>query len=1026
MALLRLCLVHCPTDSDLQTMKQERLTMFFVRLLFSAAFLALMVRTGAGAPKESPHGDMKHACAECHNADSWVTHAQDFNHAATGFALQGSHAGLSCRQCHADMKFTQIPSNCVSCHTDVHQASLGLDCQRCHEPTTWNNEAQMRAAHQSFRFPLAGPHANLECFVCHKGNNPAQYVGTAAECQICHAADYRSVTEPNHAALGFPSNCTTCHPSNRSAWRPANFDHQTFDFPLTGAHQQTRCIECHTANTFAGTSSLCNSCHAVHYNATQSPNHLEAGIATTCGDCHTTTAWQPASFDHQTTDYPLTGRHSTAKCIQCHDNNLYAGAPTVCLSCHQEAYNQSENPSHKTLGYPTACDQCHSTAGWRPSSFDHQTTSFPLTGVHSTTSCVLCHVNGQFAGTTTQCSGCHQSDYNNSANPPHLSQGYPTTCNTCHSTSGWRPSTFDHQNTDFPLTGLHTTTTCLQCHVGGQFEGTPTECLSCHQTAYNNSVNPPHLAQGYPTTCNTCHSTSGWRPSTFNHANTDFPLTGVHTTATCLQCHIGGQFEGTPTQCFSCHADDFNGASNPNHVLEQFPHSCQDCHSTTAWIPWTITHAQPDAFPIYGGTHRQGDEWNLCSDCHNIPANFVHFECILCHEHRQSEMDDQHHGVNGYQWVSTACYTCHPDGRSGDLTRRQNNPALCVNCHLDDYNSSVNPPHLTQGYPTTCVSCHTSVGWRPSSFNHQNTDFPLTGVHTTTSCVQCHANGQFEGTPTQCLSCHQTDYDNSANPPHVAQGYPTTCNTCHSTSGWQPSTFDHQATNFPLTGAHVTATCLQCHANGQFPGTPSACFACHETDYQNASTPNHVQQGFPQMCQTCHTTAAWTPSSWNHASTGFPLTGQHVSASCLQCHVGGVFPGTPTDCFSCHQTDFNSASNPNHVVEQFPHSCEDCHNTNGWEPWTFNHVPPNAIPIYTGRHQQGDEWDHCYDCHNIRGDFDHFECILCHEHRQSEMDNDHDEVNGYQWVFTACYACHPDGNNPNLIKRRTTPTRTDK
>jgi hypothetical protein len=42
------------------------------------------------------------------------------------------------------------------------------------------------------------------------------------------------------------------------------------------------------------------------------------------------------------------------------------------------------------------------------------------------------------------------------------------------------------------------------------------------------------------------------------------------------------------------------------------------------------------------------------------------------------------------------------------------------------------------------------------------------------------------------------------------------------------------------------------------------------------------------------------------------------------------------------------------------------------------------------------------------------------------MDNDHDEVNGYQWVFTACYACHPDGNNPNLIKRRTTPTRTDK
>ena len=37
--------------------------------------------------------------------------------------------------------------------------------------------------------------------------------------------------------------------------------------------------------------------------------------------------------------------------------------------------------------------------------------------------------------------------------------------------------------------------------------------------------------------------------------------------------------------------------------------------------------------------------------------------CIECHEHRQSEMDDEHERVTGYVWASPSCYGCHPDGR---------------------------------------------------------------------------------------------------------------------------------------------------------------------------------------------------------------------------------------------------------------------------------------------------------------------------------------------------------------------------
>ena len=44
------------------------------------------------------------------------------------------------------------------------------------------------------------------------------------------------------------------------------------------------------------------------------------------------------------------------------------------------------------------------------------------------------------------------------------------------------------------------------------------------------------------------------------------------------------------------------------------------------------------------------------------PASFEVFTCLTCHEHRRSEMDDEHDEVRGYVYESTACYSCHPDG----------------------------------------------------------------------------------------------------------------------------------------------------------------------------------------------------------------------------------------------------------------------------------------------------------------------------------------------------------------------------
>ena len=106
--------------------------------------------------------------------------------------------------------------------------------------------------------------------------------------------------------------------------------------------------------------------------------------------------------------------------------------------------------------------------------------------------------------------------------------------------------------------------------------------------------------------------------------------------------------------------------------------------------------------------------------------------------------------------------------------------------------------------------------------------------------------------------------------------------------------------------------------------------------------------------------------------------------------------------------DYNAASNPNHVSSQFPVDCAFCHNTTAWDPSTFNHNL--YFPIYNGAHSQ--VWNTCSTCHSNPYDFTVFRCIECHEHsNQSQVNGDHNGVNGYAYNNDACYNCHPDGTH---------------
>jgi hypothetical protein len=138
-------------------------------------------------------------------------------------------------------------------------------------------------------------------------------------------------------------------------------------------------------------------------------------------------------------------------------------------------------------------------------------------------------------------------------------------------------------------------------------------------------------------------------------------LTGKHTTVACIACHASG-FAGTPTDCYACHKSDYDGTTDPVHSAANFPTTCQTCHNTSDWTNATWNH---DAayFPIYSGSH-QG-RWTTCADCHVNQANFATFECINCHAHTQAQTDPHHTDVRNYQYLSTACYSCHPRGNGG-------------------------------------------------------------------------------------------------------------------------------------------------------------------------------------------------------------------------------------------------------------------------------------------------------------------------------------------------------------------------
>jgi hypothetical protein len=351
-----------------------------------------------------------------------------------------------------------------------------------------------------------------------------------------------------------------------------------------------------------------------------------------CTLCHEGKTWRDIradfAFDHLgQTGWALEGAHGFAECLRCHNDRGPAEmfASRGCAGCHEDVHQGR-------LGHD--CGSCHDQNTFRPTEqiAMHNRTRFPLVGAHAATECWRCHPGaqvGRFQPADTECLACHTADLARAKNPDHAVNGWTSDCDRCHIPTAWSGSAFNHAW--WPLTGAHASASCTQCHAGGVFVGTPNQCVDCHQADYANATQPNHLALGLSTNCAQCHGTSTW-------LGANFPHTGI----------VNG--------CVNCHQSEYNGTTNPNHVGAGFGTSCETCHDTIDWADGSFNHTQ---FPITSGKHKSFD----CADCHLAEPNYIQFSCTHCHEHRKSEMDDEHDDVNNYVWSSNNCYACHPNGQ---------------------------------------------------------------------------------------------------------------------------------------------------------------------------------------------------------------------------------------------------------------------------------------------------------------------------------------------------------------------------
>ncbi len=545
-------------------------------------------------------------CLSCHTVDTWDD--ADFDHALTGFQLQGRHANLECAACHApgsrDLRFP-APSgqdDCVVCHQadyDHEHAGSGFPttCLSCHNQQRWEGAS---FDHATTGFALVGAHEPAPCADCH--GEPAQLSALPSgpeDCVACHQPDYDGA----HGGSDFPVTCIECH--TQASWEGATFDHVAIanGFALEGPHATAACTSCHSVPDYGllfptpSSQDDCAVCHQADYDGA----HGGSSFPTTCLDCHVPDTWSGATIDHGAigNGFALDGPHATAACTD------------RATRCRTTGSSSRLPRAGRLRGLPPG--------GLRPAS-------------------TRARASRRRVSTVT-----HRAP----------GRGPRWTTSRCRAAStSWGPT---------PRRPARPATRCPTTRCSSRRRRTQNDCVACHQAEYDRE----HAGSGFPTTCLDCHASNTWSGATVDHVSISggFDLLGAHATATCTACHSipdYGLLFPTPAgqnDCVACHQTDYDGA----HAGSGYPTDCAACHTVSAWQPSTFDHDAPVLPDLLG---RAPGRWSSCNDCH-LGGNLSSFTCTTAACHSKSETDGHHGEVRDYVYEDGACLSCHPRGRAG-------------------------------------------------------------------------------------------------------------------------------------------------------------------------------------------------------------------------------------------------------------------------------------------------------------------------------------------------------------------------
>lgn len=586
-------------------------------------------------------------------------------------------------------------------------------------------EAQLSAG------PLSNAHKDLEglsnCTKCHEIGNKV----SNSRCLDCHREIKASMDRNRgyHASAEVrPKDCAQCHSDHHGRnfdmvrFDEKQFNHNLTNYPLTGAHKQIDCRQCHQPDhiadqnlkkrreTFMGLDTKCASCHQDVHRAT---------LGNDCAKCHTTSDFAPASqFNHDKTNFALSGKHKNVQCIECHRKETVNGGVFQhfdgvlfknCNNCH-------DDPHQNNLG--NNCKECHTEQTFNDwaalNRFNHNKTPFALKGKHKQTACKECHkadvapslvFQDRLGIPNERCDQCHRDVHEGA---------FGTNCAQCHTENSFRGTAslegFDHDKTHFALEGKHEAVDCKKCHTSGSMtDPVPhNKCASCHADFHEGQFSVVHNKMD----CAACHTVDGFSGSSFGveqHALTAFRLEGAHVATPCFACHLKNDrwiFKNIGSRCVDCHQDIHKGQIAERWYPNQ---TCEKCHTVASWRNNRFDHNQT-AFALQGAHAKQ--------------------DCRACH------VPDEVHKHGQFAGKSSRCADCHEDTHNGQFAA---------------------------GGTVNCAQCHSFEAWAIPHFDHNKTRFKLDGKHAHVACAACHKTiqknevtfVQYKFDNFECVTCHR-------------------------------------------------------------------------------------------------------------------------------------------------------------------------------------------------------------------------------------------------------------------------------